>query len=69
LRPGGIVLFERFIDNPEHPCAPMVRALKPNELKAFFAGFDIESCDETEGTADWGVPSSRLVRILARKKS
>ena len=47
----------------------MVRALKPNELKAFFAGFDIESCDETEGTADWGVPSSRLVRILARKKS
>jgi hypothetical protein len=49
--------------------APMIRALKPNELKTFFADFDIESYEETQGTADWGGPGSRLVRMLARKRS
>jgi protein-L-isoaspartate O-methyltransferase len=65
LRPGGAVLFEHFIE----PRAPMIRALKPNELKTFFADFDIESYEETQGTADWGGPGSRLVRMLARKRS
>ena len=65
LREGGAVLFEHFIGNR----APMIRALKPNELRAFFAGFDIESYEETKGTADWGGPGSGLVRMLARKKS
>jgi hypothetical protein len=31
--------------------APMIRALKPNGLKTRLAGFDIESCEETQGTA------------------
>jgi len=65
LRPGGAVLFEHFCE----PMAPMIRALKPNELKTFFADFDIESYEETQGTADWGGPGSRLVRMLARKRS
>jgi len=65
LRSGGAVLFEHFCQ----PMAPMIRTLKPNELKTYFADFDIESYQETEGTGDWGGPGSRLVRMLARKRS
>lgn len=65
LRPGGTVLFEHFCE----PLATMVRALQPNELKTFFADFDIDFYEETQETADWGGPGSRLVRMLARKKS
>lgn len=64
IRPAGAVLFEHFCE----PLAPMIRALKPNELKTFFADFDIEFYEETQETADWGGPGSRLVRMLARKK-
>ena len=63
LRPGGAVLYEHFIG----PQAPMIRAPRPNELKTFFAGFDIEFYEETQGPADWGGPKSRVVRMLARK--
>ena len=69
LRPGGIVLFEHFVDNPGQPHAPMVRALKPNELKALFADFELVSYEETETTADWGGPGERVVRMVARKRS
>jgi SAM-dependent methyltransferase len=64
LRPGGVVLFEHFCE----PLAPMIRALKPNELKTFFEDFDIEIYEETQGTADWGGPGSHVVRMLARKR-
>jgi SAM-dependent methyltransferase len=69
LRPGGIVLFEHFVDDPKRPYAPMVRALKTGELKDYFPGFEILSYDEKEGLADWGGPGSRIVRMLARKRS
>jgi SAM-dependent methyltransferase len=65
LRPGGVVLYEHFMG----PRAPMIRAPGPNELKTFFADFDIVSYEETQGPADWGGPKSRLVRMLARKRS
>jgi SAM-dependent methyltransferase len=65
LRPGGAVLFEHFIG----PMTPMIRALKPNELKTFFADFDIKFYEEAQGTADWGGPKSSIVRMLARKRS
>ena len=65
LRPEGVVLFEHFCE----PLAPMFRALKSNELKNYFAEFDIEFYKETHETADWGGPRSRLVRMVARKKS
>jgi SAM-dependent methyltransferase len=65
LRPGGVVLYEHFLG----PHQPMIRAPLPNELKAFFTDFDIQFYEETQGPADWGGPKSRLVRMLARKKS
>lgn len=68
LRPGGLVVFEHFIDDEAHPHPPMVRALKPNELRRFFCGFDIEFYEETDGIGDWGGPGSRLVRMIARKR-
>ena len=67
LRPGGVVLFEHFINNPQYPYPPMVRALNSEELKDYFSGFEILSYDEKEGTADWGGPGSRIVRMIARK--
>jgi len=69
LRPGGVVLFEHFVATPERPYAPMVRAVKPNALKEYFADFEIVSYEETETTADWGGPGSRVVRMAARKKA
>jgi len=69
LRPGGVVLFEHFIDSPEDPYAPMVRAVMPNALKDYFADFEIVSYEETVTTADWGGPGSRVVRMVARKKA
>jgi len=69
LKPGGVILFEHFIDKPDEPHAPMVRALKPNELKTHFADFELVSYEETEMTADWGGPGSIVVRMVARKRS
>ena len=69
LRPGGIVLFEHFVNNPKDLYAPMIRALEPGALKDYFPGLEILSYDEGEGKADWGGPGSRIVRMLARKKS
>jgi 2-polyprenyl-3-methyl-5-hydroxy-6-metoxy-1,4-benzoquinol methylase len=64
LRAGGIILFEHFCE----PLAPMVRSLKPNELRKYFAEFDIEFYEETQETADWGGPGSHIVRMIARKR-
>ncbi len=69
LRPGGIVIFEHFINNPKYPYAPMIRALEPGALKDYFPGLEILSYDEQDRKADWGGPGSRVVRMLARKKS
>lgn len=69
LRPGGVVLFEHFVATQERPYAPMVRAVKSNALKEYFTDFEILSYEETETTADWGGPGSRVVRMAARKKA
>lgn len=68
LRPGGLVVFEHFVKDEEHPYPPMVRALAPGELRRLFSGFEIVSYDEKEGIGDWGGPGSGLVRMVARKK-
>ena len=45
------------------------QAFKPKELRDFFSGFDIDFYEETDGIGDWGGPGSRLVRMIARKRS
>jgi 2-polyprenyl-3-methyl-5-hydroxy-6-metoxy-1,4-benzoquinol methylase len=69
LRPGGIVLFEHFINTSKYSYAPMIRALEPGALKDYFPGLEILSYEEQDHKADWGGPGSRIVRMLARKKS
>lgn len=69
LRPGGTVLFEHFVNNPKDPYAPMIRAIEPGALKDYFQGLEILSYEEQDRKADWGGPGSRIVRMLARKKS
>lgn len=69
LRPGGLVVFEHFVKDGEHPYPPMVRALAPGELRRIFSGFEIVFYDEKEGIGDWGGPGSGLVRMVARKKA
>jgi SAM-dependent methyltransferase len=68
LRPGGLVIFEHFIDDPERPYPPMVRALRPGAARDCFAGFEIVRYEEFTGTGDWGGPGSRLVRVIARRR-
>lgn len=67
LRPGGLIVFEHFVQDTDHPHAPMVRALGPGELRGLFAGFEIVFYEEKEGIGDWGGPGSLLVRMAARK--
>ena len=69
LRPGGIVLFEHFINTSKNSYAPMIRALEPGALKDYFPGLEILSYEEQDHKADWGGPGSRVVRMLARKRS
>jgi SAM-dependent methyltransferase len=69
LRPGGVVLFEHFINTSKYSYAPMIRALEPGALKDYFPGLEILSYEEQDHKADWGGPGSRVVRMLARKKS
>jgi SAM-dependent methyltransferase len=69
LRPGGLVIFEHFVKDDEHPYPPMVRALAPGELRQIFSDFEIVFYDEKEGIGDWGGPGSGLVRMVAKKKS
>jgi len=67
LRPGGLIVFEHFVQDAEHPRAPMVRALSPGELRVLFPHFEILFYEEKEGIGDWGGPGSFLVRMIARK--
>jgi SAM-dependent methyltransferase len=69
LRPGGLVLFEHFIKDANHPYPPVVRAPEPGKLRDYFSDFDIDLYEETDGIGDWGGPGSRLVRMVARKRS
>lgn len=68
LKPGGLVVFEHFVNTPERPYAPMIQALTPGALRDYFSGFEILSYEETTGTGDWGGPGSKLVRMIARKR-
>jgi SAM-dependent methyltransferase len=69
LRPGGIVLYEHFLGPRDQVIMTPTRAPAPNELKTFFADFDIVFYEETEEPADWGGEKAGLVRMLARKRS
>ena len=69
LRPGGMVLFEHFVNTSKYSYAPMIRALEPGALKNYFPGLEILSYEEQDHKADWGGPGSRVVRMLARKRS
>lgn len=68
LKPGGLVVFEHFLNTPERRYAPMIQAVPPGALQEYFSGFDILSYEETTGTGDWGGPGSKLVRMIARKR-
>lgn len=68
LRPGGVVVFENFVNTPERQHAPMVRALPPGATREAFAGFEIVAYEELTGTGDWGGPGSRLVHLVARRQ-
>jgi SAM-dependent methyltransferase len=68
LKPGGLVVFEHFVNTPERQYAPMIQAVPPGALRDYFSGFDILSYEETTGTGDWGGPGSRLVRMIARRR-
>ena len=66
LREGGRIVFEHFVDDPEHPYPGPIRALRPGELRTSFGDFRIEHYEEKEGIGDYGGPS-RLVRMVAQK--
>lgn len=68
LRPGGLVVFEHFIDDPERRRPAAMYTLLPGQLRTLFDAFDIVRYEEVEDTGDWGGPGSRLVRMVARRR-
>jgi 2-polyprenyl-3-methyl-5-hydroxy-6-metoxy-1,4-benzoquinol methylase len=67
LRPGGRVVFEHFVDQPERPRPAAIHALKPGQLRELFKEFRIERYEEVDGVGDWGGPGERIVRLIAVK--
>jgi SAM-dependent methyltransferase len=67
VRPGGLIVFEHFIDDPAHPRPAPIHALAPGQLRALFAAFTILRYEELKGVGDWGGPGAPLVRMVARK--
>ena len=68
LRPGGLVVFEHFIDDPARPRPAIMYAMKPGQLRTLFDGFTIVRYEEVDDVGDWGGPGSRLVRMIASKR-
>jgi 2-polyprenyl-3-methyl-5-hydroxy-6-metoxy-1,4-benzoquinol methylase len=68
LRPGGLVVFEHFLDDPARPRPAIIYAMKPGQLRTLFDGFTIVRYEEVDDVGDWGGPGSRLVRMIASKR-
>ena len=66
MAPGGIVVVESFASGDSAARRRPVD-LDPDELRAAFAGFDIERLDDVVDDPDWMDRPERLVRMIARK--
>ena len=62
LRPGGLFVFEFFVDDDEGPAHPGTLA------KLFADGFDILRNEVVDDRPDWGADHARLLRFVARKR-
>ena len=72
LRPGGVVVVESYhtdaaLDRPPGP-GPGV-SYEDNELVRLFPTLRIVRYEDVRGRADWGMFETRLVRLLAQKRS
>jgi SAM-dependent methyltransferase len=67
LRPGGRIVFEHVVDDPEQPRPPAMHALGPGRLRELFTGFRMNRYEELTDLGDWGGPDLRLVRMVAVK--
>jgi 2-polyprenyl-3-methyl-5-hydroxy-6-metoxy-1,4-benzoquinol methylase len=68
LRPGGVLVFEHFLETEKQSFPPYVHGLPPNALLAHFKDFHIQKYEEGVWLGDWGGPPADLVRMIARKK-
>ena len=71
LKPGGVVAIEAYhadaaLDRPPGP-GPGVR-FESNELLTLFASFRILRYEDVRARADWGMYTTRMVRLLAQKR-
>lgn len=62
LRPGGLFVFEFFVDDGDGPAHPGTLA------KVFADGFDIVRDEVVEDRPDWGADHAKLLRFVARKR-
>lgn len=62
LRPGGLFVFEFFVDDDEGPAHPGTLA------KLFADGFDIVRNEVVDDRPDWGEDRAKLLRFVARKR-
>jgi SAM-dependent methyltransferase len=64
LRAGGVVVVESFAsDRDEQRRRPV--DIDPRDLRAAFAGFDLERLDDVVDRPDWADAPERMVRMVA----
>jgi SAM-dependent methyltransferase len=68
LRPGGMVLIEAFHRDATktHPIGSAV-VFDTNELLKLYGGLRVVRYEDTEGTGDFGLEPTRVVRLFAQK--
>lgn len=62
IRPGGLFVYEFFVDDEEGPAHPGTLA------KLFADDFDILRNEVVEDRPDWGEDHAKLIRFVARKR-
>ncbi|HET8586736.1 MAG TPA: methyltransferase domain-containing protein [Candidatus Limnocylindria bacterium] len=66
LTPGGVVVVESFASDREQARRKPVD-IDPRDLRAAFAGFEIERLDDIVDRPDWADAPERMVRMVAVK--
>lgn len=66
LAPGGVVVVESFASDREQLRRKPVD-IDPRDLRAAFAGFDIQRLDDVVDRPDWADAPERMVRMVAAK--
>ena len=68
LRPGGVVVLESGVADPDGPRLNRV-LIDPDEMRAAYGALSEIAFEQSLSTSDWGLRELPLVRLAARRDS